>query len=211
MFTYLVFYDILSVNQLLKKFEVVVSIEKKFLRKMKEKDKNQNEIKFNILIKEIANGRKDAFESFYSVYGRLVYSVAVSVSKSSYLAEEIVDDVLFKIWQISSTLRNIENPIGWLYSVTANCAKDKIRINKQFSEIYDIPQNDKNIEEFLIKDTFLSNISSLSEEEQQIMILYFIQGLTFKLIADEINKPMSTVSSIYYRAINKLKQIINRF
>lgn len=92
---------------------------------MKQNEKNQSIIQFHKLIKEIAQGKKESLEKFYSSYGRLIYSVTVLVSKSKYLADEIVDDVLVKIWQISSSLENIKNPNGWIYSVTANFAKKK--------------------------------------------------------------------------------------
>lgn len=175
---------------------------------MKIKDKTPSRKQFNNLVKEIAQGKKSALEDFYSAYGRLVYSVALSVSKSSYLADEIVNSVLVKIWQVSKYLKDIKNPVAWLYAVTANCAKDKLRAEKKYDEIYDIPQEDKNIEEILVNDSFNSKISYLDEEEKRIMIMRFIQDLSFKSIAKELNKPTSTVSSIYYRAIEKLKKIL---
>lgn len=173
---------------------------------MKIKDTIQSKKQFNKIIEGIARCDKNSLELFYSVYGKLIYSVALSVSKSLYLADEIVNDVLVKIWQIASALPSIDKPIGWLYSVTSNCAKDKLKSEKFTSKIYDMPQDDKTIEEFLTNDTFISKISVLNEDEQQILILRFIQDLSFKSIAKEIQKPLSTVSSTYYRAIEKLKK-----
>ncbi len=175
---------------------------------MKQNEKNQSIIQFHKLIKEIAQGKKESLEKFYSSYGRLIYSVAVLVSKSKYLADEIVDDVLVKIWQISSSLENIKNPNGWIYSVTANFAKDKCKKEKHYEEYTDLVQEDKNFDKFIINDEFFSYIAVLNEDEQQIMILRFIQDLSFKRIAKEISKPLSTLTSIYYRALEKLKNKI---
>ena len=204
MFTYSFFCDILNVKY-------SFGIEEKILRKMKEEAQNLSKTKFNSLIKEIATGKQAAFEAFYSAYGRYIYSVAVAVTKSSCFADEVVNDVFVKIWQSSGKLKNIDNPLGWLSVVTSNCAKDKLKTEKPVSEIFDIPQDDKDIEKFMIKEAFLSCISILSEEEQLIIILYHIQDLTFKLIAKELKKPTSTVTSIYYRAIAKLKQKVEKF
>ena len=175
---------------------------------MKIKDTRQSKKQFNSIVKLIAQGDKNALENFYFIYGRLIYSVALSVTKSLDFADEIVNDVLVKIWQVASTLPQIDKPIGWLYTITSNCAKNKLKSEKLTSGIYDIPQEDKAIEEFLTNDTFFSKISVLNAEEQQIIILHFIQDLSFKSIAKEIQKPLSTVSSIYYRAIKKLKNKI---
>lgn len=175
---------------------------------MKIKETKNGKNQFNSLINKIARRDKYALEKFYSIYGKLIYSVALSILKLSYLADEVVNDILVKIWQLSPSLRKIQKPIGWLYSITLNLAKDKLKTEKLTLELYDIAQKDKNIEELVVKDSFFSKISVLNEEEKQIMILHFIQDLTFKSIAKEIQKPLSTVSSIYYRAIKKLKNEI---
>ncbi len=178
---------------------------------MKKKTLNLSSKQFNKLINEIAQGKKEALEKFYLIYGKLIYSVAISVTKSTYLADEIVDDVLVKIWSNSPKIKNINNPNGWVYLVTLNCARDKFKTVKPCDKIYDLPQEDGNIENFITKDTFFSRISTLNEDEQQIMILRFIRDLSFKSIAKEINKSISTVSSIYYRALEKLKINLNKF
>ena len=178
---------------------------------MTEEAKNLSTKQFNSLIKEIAKGKEAALKALYSAYGRYIYSVAYLVAKSDSLVDEIANDVLFKIWQYSSKFKKIESPLGWLYIVATNCAKDRLKAEKAFSEIYDIPQDDKNIEEFINNDTFLSDISSLDEEEKHIFILKFIQDLTWESIAKIVDKPLSTVSSIYYRALKKLKEKIKTF
>lgn len=175
---------------------------------MKIEDTKQRKKQFNSLVEKIAQGDNNALENFYTIYGKLIYSVALSVSKSSYLAEEIVNDILVKICQLAPTLYKINNPIGWLYSITSNLAKDRIKTEKPIIRIYDIPQNDNNIDRVFAKDSFYYYIALLTEDEQQIMILRFIQDLSFKMISKEINKSLSTVSSTYYRAIDKLKNII---
>ena len=37
------------------------------------------------------------------------------------------------------------------------------------------------------------------------MILKFVDDLTFKKIAKAMGKPLSTITSVYYRALEKLK------
>lgn len=178
---------------------------------MTEEAKNLSNAKFNSLLKQVAKGEEAAFNALYSAYGRYVYVVAASVTKSKNLADEVVNDVLFKVWQKASKLKKIENPLGWLYRITTNSAKDRLKTEKPYSEIFDIPQEDKDIENFITNDTFLSLISPLNDEEQFIFILKFIQDLTLESIAKVIDKPLSTVSSMYYRALDKLKKTVKTF
>lgn len=159
---------------------------------------------FNKLIKKISRKDEKSLEELYDIYAKLIYTTALTVSKSSFKADEIVDDVLVKIWCIANALPKIENPEGWLYQITANCAKDKLKADKKFDKIYDLYEKDAQIEINIEDEDFYKLISELNEVEQEIMVLKFIEDMTFEMIAKEMNKPLSTISSIYYRALEKL-------
>ena len=158
---------------------------------------------FNRLIGKIAIKNKKALEALYDIYGKLIYVTAMTVTKSTFKADEIVDDVLVKIWKNADKLPKIKNPEGWLYSITVNCAKDKIKCEKQYVELFDL-QEDGSVGDYP-EDDFYNKISTLDETEQEIMILKFVDDLTFKKIAKAMGKPLSTITSVYYRALEKLK------
>jgi len=167
---------------------------------------NQDEKHFYELIKKISSRKKEALEDFYAVFGKLIYTTALVTTKSPQIADETVDDVLVKIWQLAETLHKIKNPIGWLYVITLNCAKDKIKNEKQVVEIFEIAEKNSRVEQIIEDDEFYNEIAFLEEAEQQIMILRFVEDLSFDTISREIGKPLSTVTSIYYRAIKKIKK-----
>ncbi len=158
---------------------------------------------FNRLIGKIAVKDEKALEALYDIYGKLIYVTAMTVTKSTFKADEIVDDVLVKIWKNADKLPKIKNPEGWLYSITVNCAKDKIKCEKQYVELFDL-QEDGSVGDYP-EDDFYNKISTLDETEQEIMILKFVDDLTFKKIAKAMGKPLSTITSVYYRALEKLK------
>ena len=158
---------------------------------------------FNRLIGKIAVKDEKALEALYDIYGKLIYVTAMTVTKSTFKADEIVDDVLVKIWKNADKLPKIKNPEVWLYSITVNCAKDKIKCEKQYVELFDL-QEDGSVGDYP-EDDFYNKISTLDETEQEIMILKFVDDLTFKKIAKAMGKPLSTITSVYYRALEKLK------
>ena len=142
---------------------------------------------FNKLIKRIAFKDEKALEEFYRIYGRLIYATAFTILKCSVSADELVDDILVKIWKTADRLPKIGNPEGWLYVLTANSAKDKIKAEKQYVALFDLKED-------------------ANETEQEIMIMRFVEDLSFERIAKEMKKPLSTITSTYYRALEKLKQ-----
>lgn len=164
----------------------------------------KHEKRFNKLIKMIAGKNQKALEEFYGIYGKLIYVTALTVSKSYALADEIVDDVLVKIWKNAKKLPRINSPESYLYVLTANTAKDKIKQEKRYVALFDLKEDDLSTET-QCEDDFYLKISKLNENEQEIIIMKFVDDLTFERIALEINKPLSTVTSIYYRALEKIK------
>ena len=162
-------------------------------------------IEFNNLIKKIADKDKVALEDLYKEYGRLIYSSAFAIVKSNHLADEIVDDVLFKIWQLSPKMNFIKNARGWLYRVTVNSAKDRLKTEHTFDELFDMSTCQLVINTEENNFDFYIHIAKLNVVEQQILIFKFVEDLSFKQISKEIGKPLSTITSIYYRALEKLK------
>ena len=121
-------------------------------------------------------------------------------------SDEVVNDVLLKIWKLSSTTQlEIDNPEGWLYKISVNTAKKK-------KEEANLPLNEyivgsrNEVEKFIEEDLFYSYLEGLTEDEQFVLIARFIQGMKFEEIAEILEMPLSTLTTKYYRALNKIKQ-----
>lgn len=165
---------------------------------------------FNKLLMKIGQNKKHALKSFFNLYGRFIYWSSYSVCKSSSISDEVVNDVLLKIWQLSSTTQlEIENPEGWLYKISTNMAKKKkeepiLPLNE------DIIETKNEIDRLIDEDVFYSYLKGLTDDEQFIFISRFIQDLKFEDIAAILEIPLSTLTTRYYRALNKIKQNIEK-
>ena len=177
---------------------------------MKGLEKKHDSKQFNNLIKRISLGDKDAFEEFYDYYGKFIFAQAWAVTNSLSFADEITNDVLLRVWTASQKGFEIRNPLGWIYTITLNCAKDKMKQEKLYTEIYEMPCMDANIELVDSNDAFYKTISVLKENEKQIIIFRIIEDLSFKAISKIMKIPSSSVSAVFYRAIDKIKNKDNR-
>lgn len=170
-----------------------------------------NQRTFTELIRNIANNEKNALDEFYQCYGKLIFSVAFSVCKSKSDSDEVVDEVLVKVWNSAPNLSNIEKPNSWLYRVTINFAINKIKARPNFDVLVDKAVEEDGYEQVIDKLTFYEIISGLKETEQQILSFKFIDDMTFAGIADIIGKPLDTIAYAYYSALNKLKKLLDKF
>lgn len=122
------------------------------------------------------------------------------------IAEEVVDGVLVKIWTDGAKFGEVKSPRNWIYTVAVNTAKNALRRERNFSGIFDVPSFDENIGRVESDDAFFGYIGGLSEDERKIMIFRFVARMSFKEMSKELKMPQSTVSSLYYRALEKIKK-----
>lgn len=175
------------------------------------KDTKESDFKlkrFRKIIKKMRINSEEGLRCFYNTYDKLIHLTAWSVCHSEDKVNEVVNEVLVKIWKLRNDLGSIYNPEGWIYILTLNTAKNAVK------EHYCLP-----LEENILSDkdefskiddenSFYSMIKNLSETEQTIIIHRFISDLTFQEIAKELNKPLATVTAIYYRSLEKIKSTL---
>ena len=161
---------------------------------------------FRKLMKEIRRDPEKGLRRFYEVYAKIIHTTAQVICRSSDKVNEVVNDVLVKIWKLAETIGDVDNPEGWVYVITANTAKDSLRERNLFPLDENVVASEDQIQEVLDKHSFYWMIKDLSEIEQTVMIHKFVSLYTFQEIADELEKPLTTITSIYYRALEKIKK-----
>ena len=158
---------------------------------------------------EIKYGNNIAFEKLYKNYKNLVYKIAYSILKNSYDSDDIVQIVFEKIYSIDKDKLPTRNESSWLYSVTKNETINYLNKKKnhiELEEIYEIEDNNNEINELINKDSYNRLIGKLNEE---IISLKILSNLSFKEIAKLLNKPTGTIKWIYYKSINTLKLLLS--
>ncbi len=163
-------------------------------------------IKFNKILKAIRKNSHDGVKKFYENYGQIIKSTAIGFSKSNEIADEVVNEVLYKVWQFAYTKKKIKNHYAWLYVITINCIKDIFKGFKNHECLDEnIPAQIDEIQQLVDEEYFYYILRKLSQPEKEIVISRIKWRLSFQDIAEITNQPLSTVSACYYRAIEKLK------
>ena len=172
------------------------------LNKCKEYKKKQ----FKKLMKKMRQDPKNGLSLFYDEYAKMLTITSEVFCRSKVMAKEVVSEVLVKVWNLSKRNVEIDNPDGFIYVMTVNTAKDKMRKRQLLPLDEETVWTDGEIEKVIDEHSFYFKIKDLSETEQTIMIYKFVLLYTFDEIADELRKPLSTVTSAYYRALDKIKR-----
>ncbi len=164
-------------------------------------------VKFNRIIGVIKEDTNKGTEIFFNEYAKLIKQFVYKLTRDEFVVNEILNDILIKVWLIAEKLDYIKNPFSWLCVVTKNRTRDVLRRIKPTCELEDYIIGDRTdfqdgIEEYV----FYELIEDLKLLEQEIVIKRLIEKYTFEELGVMFNMPKSTASSTYYRSLGKLRK-----
>lgn len=165
-------------------------------------------------IKGTARGDRDAFARLYGAASGAVYAYALSVTKCSQDAEDVLHDCFLNIYHAAPAYKSAGKPMAWIMTITKNLCLHALRDQRRRAIL---PEEDwerflREREELNAEDrlTVRACMEQLKDEERRIMILHAVAGFRHREIAEFLDLPLSTVLSRYSRAAGKLKTILEK-
>ena len=161
---------------------------------------------------EIKYGNRIAFEKLYNNYNKLIYNIAYSILKNKQDAEDIVQIVFEKLYLIDKEKLPNRNESSWLYSITKNETINYLKRNRNnidLDSIYNIEDDNNEINKIIDQDNYNRLISKLNNKEKEIISLKIISNLSFEEIGKLLKEPTGTIKWRYYKAVNTLKILLS--
>jgi RNA polymerase sigma-70 factor (ECF subfamily) len=169
-----------------------------------------NKEEINGLLKRIAKGSPESLEELYKLIGGCIFAVALDYVKRKEIAEELLQNTMIIIADKAGSIR-FQNGKAWIMQIVKNLSIDYIRKHKNeitdIERLSDIPEN-KEIEDCFDSASLTDALKSLSGDEYDIIIRIYLQDLSVKETAKELNIKQDTVYKIHSRALNKLKKAL---
>lgn len=164
----------------------------------------------------MARGDEDALTTLYdATLGRL-YGVAIRILNNEALAEEIVTDVYYEVWQNATKYDSTRGrPITWLLTICRSRSLDEYRRRSSELRIKEAAATLDVHDEVAGPDFLLETldqghrlhdlISELSADQRQLLALSFFRDLTHQQISEYTSMPLGTVKSGIRRALKALE------
>lgn len=170
------------------------------------------------LIKEAIQGESSAFGFLYDKYHERIYRFIYLKVSHREEAEDLAHQVFLKAWQNIDSYEHKGFPFSsWLYQIARNQVIDHYRgkkdiINIEYIEEIEFFYNDSD-ETLKLDDkdnieAIKKAVLKLPEDQQDIVIMRFVEDIQPKEIALIIDKPESTVRVLQHRAIKNLKKML---
>lgn len=171
------------------------------------------------LIKNAIKGESEAFGLLYDEHLSPIYRFIFLKVGNKADAEDICHQVFLNAWQNIGSYRFQGFPFSsWLYKIAANAVVDHWRGKKPNISIDLVSENlfseNPALEEFLDQKTDIAFIGKalkqLEPDQQNVIIMKFIEELSNKEIAYILAKSEGAVRVIQHRALKQLKKLLEK-
>jgi RNA polymerase sigma-70 factor (ECF subfamily) len=153
------------------------------------------------ILYELSHGNERAFTALYNKYKNIVYSLALKITKSKTLSEEVVQDVFLKIWQKKDELKDIGDFESYLFISGRNHI---FNIIKKMAKEENLKKNIGNSDlSSYATDSFLEDeqytlllnqiLLKLPPQQQKIYQMAKVEGLSHQNIAEILDISPLTV------------------
>lgn len=157
--------------------------------------------------KEKSNQNNTCLDLFQK-YQEDVYRIAFVYVKNKDDALDIVQEVAYRAFKTFHTLKETQYFKTWLIKITIRCSIDLLRDKKKSTNglvgSIDFLSSDEG--DIPLSITLQDLLETLNEDEKSVVLLKYYQDYTFKSISNVLHIPVSTVKSILYRALEKLRK-----
>jgi len=169
------------------------------------------------LIQRALNQDMEAWAQIMSNYKRAVFGVSLGILRNATDAEDAAQEAFIRAYEKLHTYDLKRKFSTWLFTVTANLCKNKLR-RARFSvplrDSYDAPSPDDTPAEAAaldaLQETVRRGLDRLRFEYRAPLTLRFYADLDYKDIADVLGIPEGTVKTRIHRGKQELKRWLEK-
>ena len=171
-----------------------------------------------MLVQRAIGHDAEAFGRLYDMHVDRVYRHVYYRVSNAHDAEDLTQQVFLKAWQAIHRYKKEASPfIAWLMTISHNLVVDFYRTKKDRAYLEaevlasDPASSPEQATEASLEQQRLRRaILHLGGDEQQVVILRFIEGFEFAEIASVLNKKEGNIRVILHRALVKLRDMLEK-
>jgi len=162
---------------------------------------------------------KKKFAKIYDKYVNKIYRFIFLKVGSQEAAEDLTSQVFTKGWKRFRKSQDIKNPSAYLYQIARAEIADYYSKGAKFqmvsteanpivnSQLIDPrPTAEEEIKFQSDIEMLRTSLTQLNDDEQNIIIWRYLDGLSFKQISQIMERPEGTVRVMIHRALKELKE-----
>jgi RNA polymerase sigma-70 factor, ECF subfamily len=177
------------------------------------------------IIEEFLEGNEDSFNILVNRYLKPVYGFLFQLVRSVDACDDLTQETFVKAWKNIKKFDTEKSFKTWIFTIAKNTAYDYFKKKKAipFSNFYDENGNNR-LENFsdnsILPDEILNRkdiakemgekLKEIPEKYQAILTLHYKEDFSLQEISEILKVPYNTIKSGHSRALQKLKEVIEK-
>lgn len=157
------------------------------------------------LVNKAIDGDEDSFSLLIQERREHIYRMAFTYVNNQDDALEIVQETVYRAFISVHKLKQAQYFNTWLTKIGVNCAIDYLRKKKKVVYVEQVQEASYVQHSREDKMVLYEALGQLDEKSKTVLMLRYFEDRSIKDIADLLDTPVSTVKSIIYRGLEKLK------
>ena len=176
--------------------------------------------KDNAVMAQVSAGQVSQLAILFERHHRALFRYFVSMNSAREQAEDLVQDVFFRMLRYRESYDPAQSFTAWMYQIARNAGVDQVR-KRRPAEVVDIdvlverraelvsalPGPEENASHHQDLALLRRAMGQLPDDKREILILSRFQGMKYEDIAEVLGCEVGTVKVRVYRAIRALEQI----
>lgn len=170
-----------------------------------------------MLVSRAIKGDAAAFGKLYEMHLRAIYRYIFFRVGDVHTAEDLTEEVFVRAWEAVPSYKPRKHPFtSWLYRIAHNLVVDHQR--KRWEEPLDETETSNNPSRTIPPEELVAlrqdvvmlvgAVQQLEDEEQEVLILRFVEGLSHREVAAVIGKSEGASRVIQHRALSRLQELL---
>lgn len=164
------------------------------------------------VVERATGGDFEAFGKLYSIYMDRIYRYVFYQVRDKMAAEDATEEVFLKAWKAIDSCKGKEQTfLSWLYKIARNHIIDYLRSRQRYAaktidSISEVSNPESEAEQELEWQDLLEEISYLPDNQKQVIILKFTEGLDNSEIGRIMGKSQGAIRVLQMRALTTLRR-----
>lgn len=169
------------------------------------------------------NESPDAFENLLAPHIEHLYHLAYRFTGNTTSAEDLLQDVLIKVFSKSDALRTYDNPGAWMARVMYHEYVDEWRrsrhqpkpwstlVDEELDSVERVPDDtlranpERQVANTELRNRLVAGLARLNADQRAILVLHDVEEYTLEECAAIISEPIGTCKSRVFRARARLR------
>jgi RNA polymerase sigma-70 factor, ECF subfamily len=170
------------------------------------------------LLLRVAERDEAAFSLLYERVRKPIFSFIYRMVGNQALAEDLLADVLFQVWENASQFRGESKAMTWLFTIARNRvishlrkrSHDQLDENRMDEMVDPAPSPSTILGDLERQKIMLGLLDRLNVEHREVLLLAYYQGMSLNEMSEVLDCSETTIKSRMFHARTKLRWHMER-